>query len=148
MAQYQKTASITMILAITMAALYGVAVAQSSGCDNELEGMSPCLNYISGDATTPSSGCCSQLAIVVQTQPQCLCQVLNGGGSSFGIKINETKALDLPKACNVQTPSTSKCNGNASSSTGSSGSSDVSSTRVATIPTVFLLLVAEYAMVF
>lgn len=41
-----------------------------------------------------------------------------------------------------------KSTGNASSSTGSSGSSDVSSTRVATIPTVFLLLVAEYAMVF
>ncbi|KAH1139937.1 hypothetical protein GYH30_029027 [Glycine max] len=33
------------------------------------------------------------LASVLRSQPQCQCQVLNGGGSSLG-----------PGACNVQTP--------------------------------------------
>ncbi|KAJ0810526.1 putative plant non-specific lipid-transfer protein/Par allergen [Helianthus annuus] len=109
MAQHQKTCTILMILVVTMAA---GAKAQSSGCTSVLISMSPCLNYISGNTSTPSSGCCTQLASVVRSQPQCLCQVLNGGGSSLGININQTQALELPKACNVQTPPTSQCNGN------------------------------------
>ncbi|KAI3511546.1 hypothetical protein L1887_18701 [Cichorium endivia] len=166
MAQYQKIASITVLLAITMAALYGGATAQSSGCTSVLISLSPCLNYISGNTSTPSSGCCSQLASVVQSQPQCLCQVLNGGGSSLGLSINQTQALALPEACNVQTPPTSRCNaaspGNSPSETTPSGkgsetntvpstdngSSDASSTRFAIIPIVSGLLVSVYAMVF
>ncbi|KAM0052940.1 putative bifunctional inhibitor/plant lipid transfer protein/seed storage helical [Helianthus debilis subsp. tardiflorus] len=109
MAQHQKTSTILMILVVTMAA---GAKAQSSGCTSVLISMSPCLNFISGNTSTPSQGCCTQLASVVRSQPQCLCQVLNGGGSSLGININQTQALELSKACNVQTPATSQCNGN------------------------------------
>lgn len=83
----------------------------SSSCTTALVGLSPCLNYISGNDTAPSGSCCSQLASVVQSEPQCLCTVLNGGSSgSLGITINETRALALPGACKVQTPSASKCN--------------------------------------
>ncbi|PWA90973.1 plant lipid transfer protein/Par allergen [Artemisia annua] len=159
-----------------MATLYGRAVAQSSGCTNVLISLSPCLNYITGNTTTPSSSCCSQLSSVVNSQPQCLCQVLNGGGSSLGININQTQALALPSACNVQTPPTSQCNAGSptnspsdttpSGTTPSSGSpsgkgtetnnvpstdtrsSDAVSTRYTTIPLAFSLLVAAYAMVF
>ncbi|KAF2300169.1 hypothetical protein GH714_010319 [Hevea brasiliensis] len=63
-----------------------------------------------GNSSTPSSSCCSQLASVVQSRPQCLCAMLNGGGSSLGITINQTQALSLPGACNVQTPPVSQCN--------------------------------------
>ncbi|XP_024983037.1 non-specific lipid-transfer protein-like protein At2g13820 [Cynara cardunculus var. scolymus] len=167
MAQHQTT----LILAITMAVLYGTAMAQSSGCTSVLISMSPCLNYISGNSSTPSSGCCTQLASVVRSQPECLCQVLNGGGSSMGININQTQALELPKACNVQTPPTSRCNassptnspsGTTPSSSGNpsgtdtetntvpstdNGSSDATSTRFASIPIVFSLLVVAYTMV-
>nr|XP_043611608.1 non-specific lipid transfer protein GPI-anchored 5-like [Erigeron canadensis] len=173
MAQYQKTNTLLMILVVTMAALYSVKA--QSGCTSVLISMSPCLNYISGNTSTPSSGCCSQLASVVRSQPQCLCQVLNGGGSSLGISINETQALALPKACNVQTPPTSRCNaasptdspsgtttpsssGSPPSGTGSrsntvpstdnNGSSDATSTTFAAIPLVFSLLVAVYATTF
>ncbi|XP_034672579.1 non-specific lipid-transfer protein-like protein At2g13820, partial [Vitis riparia] len=59
---------------------------------------------------TPSSSCCSQLASVVQSQPQCLCLVLNGGGATLGINVNQTLALALPGACYVQTPLASQCN--------------------------------------
>ncbi|PWA13677.1 plant lipid transfer protein/Par allergen [Artemisia annua] len=165
-----------MILVITMTALYGSAMAQSSSCTSVLISLSPCLNYISGNTTTPSSSCCSQLSSVVTSQPQCLCQVLNGGGSSLGININQTQALALPAACNVQTPPTSRCNAGSptnspsdttpSGTTPSSGSpsgkgtetntvpstdngsSDATSTRFATIPLAFSLLVAAYATVF
>ncbi|KAE8665435.1 hypothetical protein F3Y22_tig00112614pilonHSYRG00046 [Hibiscus syriacus] len=87
-----------------------LATAQS-GCSSVLLGLAPCLNYIMGSSTTPASSCCSQLSSVVQSQPQCLCSALKGGGSSFGITINQTKALSLPGACKVQTPPVSRCNG-------------------------------------
>ncbi|KAJ1384378.1 Plant lipid transfer protein/Par allergen [Sesbania bispinosa] len=101
-----------LVLAV-MAMLCAGAAAQSS-CTNVLVSLSPCLNYITGNSSTPSSGCCSQLASVVRSQPQCLCQVLSGGGSSLGININQTQALALPGACKVQTPPTSQCNNAAS----------------------------------
>lgn len=99
------------LVLVVMAMLCAGAAAQSqSSCTNVLVSLSPCLNYITGNSSTPSSGCCSQLASVVRSQPQCLCQVLSGGGSSLGININQTQALALPVACKVQTPPTSQCN--------------------------------------
>ncbi|XP_048501668.1 non-specific lipid transfer protein GPI-anchored 5 isoform X2 [Beta vulgaris subsp. vulgaris] len=113
---------VAMVLVMSM--LSGGALAQS-GCTSAIVGLAPCLNYISGSSSSPSSSCCAQLSSVVQSQPQCLCQVLNGGGSSFGVTINQTQALALPSACNVQTPPVSRCNGNQPS--GSSGGSPVAS---------------------
>ncbi|KAH9729786.1 AAI domain-containing protein [Citrus sinensis] len=96
-----------VLVLVTM--LFHGAVAQS-GCTTVLVGLAPCLNYITGNSSTPSSSCCSQLASVVQSQPRCLCSVLNSGGSSLGIAINQSQALALPGACNVQTPPASQCN--------------------------------------
>ncbi|KAM5563703.1 non-specific lipid transfer protein GPI-anchored 5 [Rosa sericea] len=88
--------------------LLGRATAQSS-CTSTLASLAPCLNYVTGNSSTPSSSCCSQLSIVVRSSPQCLCSLLNGGGSTLGITINQTLALSLPGACNVKTPPVSQC---------------------------------------
>ncbi|KAF9682905.1 hypothetical protein SADUNF_Sadunf05G0156500 [Salix dunnii] len=85
------------------------ATAQS-GCTGSLVSLAPCLNYVTGNSSAPSPPCCSQLATIVQSQPRCLCALVNGGGSSLGISINQTLALALPTACNVQTPPISRCN--------------------------------------
>ena len=98
------------LVVVVVAMLSGGATAQSD-CTSVLISLSPCLNYITGNTSTPSSSCCTQLAIVVRSKPQCLCEVLNGGASSLGIDINQTQALALPGACNVQTPPASRCNG-------------------------------------
>ncbi|XP_010938128.1 non-specific lipid transfer protein GPI-anchored 15 [Elaeis guineensis] len=100
------------LAAILVAMLWMGASAQSSSCTSALVNLSPCLNYITGNESTPSSSCCSQLASVVQSEPQCLCTVLNGGASSLGITINQTQALALPGACKVQTPPVSQCSAN------------------------------------
>ncbi|KAJ4722495.1 Non-specific lipid-transfer protein-like protein [Melia azedarach] len=100
---------LVLVLAVIMTLLCGRTMAQSD-CTNVLIGMAPCLSYVSGSASTPSASCCSQLASVVRSQPRCLCMVLNGGGASLGVSINETLALKLPSACNVQTPPVSRCN--------------------------------------
>ncbi|XP_071724245.1 LOW QUALITY PROTEIN: non-specific lipid transfer protein GPI-anchored 15-like [Rutidosis leptorrhynchoides] len=100
-----------LILTVFVAMLCYGAVAQQTGCTSAITSLVPCLNYITGNSSTPSSSCCSNLSSVVQSTPQCLCSLLNGGGSSFGLNINQTQALALPGACNVKTPQVSQCNG-------------------------------------
>ncbi|CAK9160688.1 unnamed protein product [Ilex paraguariensis] len=161
MAHQRIEMGIVLVLATI---LWTGATAQSSSCTSTIISMSPCLNYITGNSSTPSSSCCTQLGNVVRSQPQCLCQVLNGGGSSQGLNINQTLALALPGACNVQTPPLSRCNaaspadspvgtpstvpsGRGSNTVPSTenGSSDASSTKLA-VPLLFVLLViASYA---
>uniref|UniRef100_A0ACD6AA68 Uncharacterized protein n=1 Tax=Avena sativa TaxID=4498 RepID=A0ACD6AA68_AVESA len=100
----------SLVLAATVAALLVASASAQSGCTTALIGLYPCMNYISGNDTAPTKSCCSQLGSVVQSQPQCLCSAL-GGDSVGGMTINKTRALELPMACNVQTPPASKCNG-------------------------------------
>lgn len=97
-----------------MALKWNSAKAQSStnSCTNVLLSMSSCLNFITGNSSSPASSCCSSLANVVNSQPQCLCAALGtGAASTLGVAINQTQALALPNVCNVQTPSASQCNG-------------------------------------
>ncbi|PWA85975.1 non-specific lipid transfer protein GPI-anchored 2 [Artemisia annua] len=95
---------------ILVVMLWGETMAQS-GCTTALISLSPCLAFVTSNSpSTPSSSCCSQLSNVVKSQPQCLCSLLNGGGPNLGISINQTAALSLPGACNVQTPPVSQCN--------------------------------------
>ncbi|XP_051128046.1 non-specific lipid transfer protein GPI-anchored 5-like [Andrographis paniculata] len=97
--------------AIILLLMAGGAAPQSvSQCANVLITMSSCLNYVGGSADAPPASCCSALANVVNTQPRCLCLIVNGDGGSLGVTINRTRALDMPKACNVETPPTSRCN--------------------------------------
>lgn len=108
----------TALILIVAATFCAGSVAQSNDCNNVLISMSPCLDYITGNSSTPASSCCSQLANVVKSQPQCLCAVVSGSGSSqLGININQTQAMALPNACKVQTPPVSRCSGSSPSGT-------------------------------
>ncbi|XP_073276837.1 non-specific lipid transfer protein GPI-anchored 15-like [Primulina huaijiensis] len=107
MADHKVSMGLALVL---VAMLWSYVASQSNDCTSVIISMSPCLNFISGNSSTPSVSCCSQLRNVVGSQPQCLCQVLNGGESNMGLNINQTQALALPKACSVQTPPVSKCN--------------------------------------
>lgn len=98
-----------LFLTVSMAVMSTVS-AQSS-CTDVLISMAPCLGYITGNSSSPSQQCCSQLAHVIRSSGECLCEVLKGGGPHLGINFNKTQALALPKACNVQTPPVSRCNG-------------------------------------
>ncbi|KAK6141446.1 hypothetical protein DH2020_024806 [Rehmannia glutinosa] len=99
------------ILFLALLSVLSTKTTAQSSCTNTLMGLSPCLNYVTGNSSSPSSSCCSQLSNVVQSQPQCLCLLMNGAASSYGININQTLALALPGVCNVQTPPLSRCNG-------------------------------------
>ncbi|KAL0654757.1 hypothetical protein Bca4012_097448 [Brassica carinata] len=93
-------------------ALLGVSKAQPSGsCVSTLTTLSPCLGYITGNSTTPSQTCCSQLDSVIKSSPQCICSAVNSPIPNIGLNINRTQALQLPNACNIQAPPLSQCNG-------------------------------------
>ncbi|MFS7930743.1 putative plant lipid transfer protein/Par allergen [Helianthus anomalus] len=107
---------------VLMVMVLGGAQAQSSTCINALMGLSPCLNFVSGNTSTPSPACCSQLSTVVQSQPRCLCSLLNGNLPNIGVTINQTLAVALPGACRVQTPPITLCNGVANGPAGAPAS--------------------------
>ncbi|XP_020579804.1 non-specific lipid-transfer protein-like protein At2g13820 [Phalaenopsis equestris] len=100
---------IFLLATAVIAASFWIPAASQSSCTTVLLGLSPCLNYIIGSSSTASSSCCSQLGNVVQSQPQCLCTLINGGVPIISIALNRTRALALPGACNIQTPPVSLC---------------------------------------
>ncbi|KAJ6312955.1 hypothetical protein OIU77_014474 [Salix suchowensis] len=120
--------AMSMGLAMVLVSMLCAGAMAQSDCTSVLVSMSPCLNYITGNSSTPSSQCCTQLSSVVRSSPQCLCQVLKGGGSSLGINVNQTQAIALPGACNVQTPPISSCNNGASPAASPAGTPEAPST--------------------
>ncbi|MCE3049636.1 hypothetical protein HAX54_045441 [Datura stramonium] len=107
----QISASTISSIFVAVVALLSLHVsAESTDCQQVVVGLAPCLLYIKGNATSPSSGCCTQLATIVKTRPQCMCKVFSREGSSLGVNVNQTLTLALPKACNVHmTPSVTLC---------------------------------------
>ncbi|KAL7112923.1 hypothetical protein ACP275_04G031700 [Erythranthe tilingii] len=80
------------------------AVEEKLDCQSTISSLVPCYPSIVDASSAPSSQCCNQLKNVLQKQPVCLCDILNKSG------FNNTRVLELPKACNLQTPPPSKCN--------------------------------------
>ncbi|KAG0460864.1 hypothetical protein HPP92_020858 [Vanilla planifolia] len=79
-------------------------------CFDALTNLTSCLTYVEegSNLTKPEKGCCPALAGLVKSQPICLCQLLSNS-NTFGIAINDTKALSLPAVCRVKTPPVSLC---------------------------------------
>ncbi|XP_057958394.1 non-specific lipid transfer protein GPI-anchored 5-like [Malania oleifera] len=158
----------TGVVIFLVTVLWAGAEAQS-GCSSVMMSLAPCMNYVTGSSSDPSSSCCSQLAAVVRSQPQCLCTALNNGGAAAVASINQTLALALPNACHVQTPPMRQCHGADNGAVGSpeaspgdspvdvptnSSAQDGESTsngNIVEMPlqlAVFLLLMASYASTF
>ncbi|XP_060215547.1 non-specific lipid transfer protein GPI-anchored 5-like [Lycium barbarum] len=134
------------VLLIVFAMIWARVIAQESDdCTNVLISMLPCMNYITDNSSPEFSGCCTQLSTVVDKKPECLCQVLNGGGSNLGLNINQTQASTLTTACKVQTPPANRCKGRGSASQG--GSNDATSTNMAAPISFLFLFIASYASI-
>ncbi|GJV98953.1 non-specific lipid-transfer protein-like protein isoform X1 [Tanacetum coccineum] len=99
-------------IALVMVMLSGGAMV-TTGCTIAIMSLSPCISYVTGNLSTPSQPCCAQLANVVQSEPLCLCALVNSGHTWTSSKVNKTLAKGLPKACNVTTTPLSGCNGKA-----------------------------------
>ncbi|BAH93800.1 Os07g0174400 [Oryza sativa Japonica Group] len=102
-------AAAAILAASPVAAQGGGGGGGSGSCMTEIISLASCLGYMSGNSSAPKPSCCTALSSVVTSKPACLCAVLGGGASSLGVTINNTRALELPAACNVKTPPASQC---------------------------------------
>ncbi|MCO5606888.1 hypothetical protein L7F22_061079 [Adiantum nelumboides] len=90
---------------VALLLLVGVCAAQSpttADCNAEIVALLPCLDYVQGNVSTPSAGCCGGLTGVVQSNPTCLCVLAND--SALPIRVDPIRATGLPAACNVTAP--------------------------------------------
>ncbi|GMJ01900.1 hypothetical protein HRI_003859200 [Hibiscus trionum] len=97
------------LVMVMVTLLWARTMAAEPDCIDVVITMAPCIDYVTGNSSTPPATCCSQLATAVRSDLRCLCVVLNGGGPSLGVQLNRTLALALPQLCNVKTPPPSKC---------------------------------------
>ncbi|MQM13323.1 hypothetical protein Taro_046248 [Colocasia esculenta] len=86
------------------------APSASVDCTSTITSLIDCLSYVQNGSKVekPEGGCCPGLKKVVKTQVSCLCEAFKSS-ADFAVAINITKALGLPAACGVSTPSVSKC---------------------------------------
>ncbi|GMH23719.1 hypothetical protein Nepgr_025562 [Nepenthes gracilis] len=93
--------------------------ASTTDCSSLVMDMADCLSFVTNGSTDtkPTGSCCSGLKTVLKTDAECLCETFKSSGQ-LGFALNVTKALSLPSACHVKTPSFSKCGLTLVSSTG------------------------------
>ncbi|XP_074581329.1 non-specific lipid transfer protein GPI-anchored 12-like [Curcuma longa] len=80
-------------------------------CMDAFVNMTGCLSYASvgSNDTTPGGDCCPELAGLIDSDPICLCELLAGGAESFGITVDNARALRLPSLCRLDAPPVSLC---------------------------------------
>ncbi|KAI4383721.1 hypothetical protein MLD38_009526 [Melastoma candidum] len=84
------------------------APAPALDCTSYFTNLTDCLPYVvqGSNLTKPDKACCPELAGLVDSNPVCLCSLLQQA-SSFGVDVN--RAMKLPAACSVSTPPISLC---------------------------------------
>ncbi|KAG7572649.1 Bifunctional inhibitor/plant lipid transfer protein/seed storage helical domain superfamily [Arabidopsis suecica] len=106
-----------------------------ANCLVSMLNVSDCFSYVQvgSNEIKPEPACCPELAGMVQSSPECVCNLLGGGASPrFGVKLDKQRAEQLSTICGVKAPSPSLCSvlgfptispaGSEDSSAGSEGS--------------------------
>ncbi|CAL8993689.1 unnamed protein product [Prunus brigantina] len=82
-------------------------------CNNQFQKVAVCLNYATGKAETPTKECCESVKGIKDSEPECLCYIMQQANSSsdeikkMGIQV--AKLLQLPTACSLKNASVSDC---------------------------------------
>ncbi|MBA0790630.1 hypothetical protein Gohar_015266 [Gossypium harknessii] len=90
------------------------AEAPTADCFTNLLNLSDCLTFVEAGSnlTKPVKACCPELAGLVESSPQCLCNLLGKNATAVvGMDIDMKRALNLPTVCNVSTPPVTLCSG-------------------------------------
>ncbi|KAF3322993.1 hypothetical protein FCM35_KLT12982 [Carex littledalei] len=86
------------------------APAPVQDCSTYLADLADCIDFVEqgSNSTKPTASCCTGLKKVVRENERCLCDAL-GNSQDYGIKLNMSRAVAMPSACGVTTPSSSNC---------------------------------------
>ncbi|GER55299.1 lipid-transfer protein [Striga asiatica] len=85
------TISLSFFATILISTLPLATVAQFDNCTDEIKSLSPCFDYIQERDKFLPPDCCDSLDDVVESKPNCLCQVLRGDEG-----VNRTRFSELP----------------------------------------------------
>ncbi|XP_019083603.1 PREDICTED: xylogen-like protein 11 isoform X2 [Camelina sativa] len=83
-----------------------------ANCLVSMLNVSDCFSYVQvgSNEIKPEAACCPELAWMVQSSPECVCNLLGGGASPrFGVKLDKQRAEQLSTICGVKAPSPSLC---------------------------------------
>ncbi|KAJ3669010.1 hypothetical protein LUZ60_010960 [Juncus effusus] len=105
------TISLALIILVTNAQTMPPTPSITSGCVDAIFNLTDCLTYVESgsNATKPDKPCCPELAGLIDSNPVCLCELLAGAAESYGIDVDNKRALALPGICHVTTPPVSAC---------------------------------------
>lgn len=82
-------------------------------CGQVVQKVIPCLGFATGKEATPSKQCCDSATVIKDTDPECLCYIIQqthkGSAESKSMGIREDRLLQLPSACQVKNASISNC---------------------------------------
>ncbi|KAM5568229.1 non-specific lipid transfer protein GPI-anchored 1 [Rosa sericea] len=91
----------------------GAAETVADKCNDKFQKVAVCLTYATGKAATPTKECCESVKGIKESEPECLCYVIEQANSGsdqikkMGIQV--AKLLELPSACNLKNASASNC---------------------------------------
>ncbi|XP_072957434.1 non-specific lipid transfer protein GPI-anchored 20 [Typha angustifolia] len=114
---HSRAISVLLSTTILMAVISPISGQVSTSCTTALlTSFTPCFNYLTGSTNgggSPTASCCKSLASLIATSTDCACLILTGN-VPFGLPINRTLAISLPRMCKSTTPSVPlQCRGTA-----------------------------------
>ncbi|CAJ2668083.1 non-specific lipid transfer protein GPI-anchored 1 [Trifolium pratense] len=85
----------------------------SQKCGQVVQKVIPCLDFATGKADTPKKECCDAANSIKETDPECLCYIIQqthkGSPESKSMGIQEDKLLQLPTVCHVKDANITNC---------------------------------------
>lgn len=82
-------------------------------CGQVVQKVIPCLDFATGKALTPKKECCDAANSIKETDPECLCYIIQqthkGSPESKSLGIQEDKLLQLPTVCKVKNANLTDC---------------------------------------
>ncbi|XP_078149523.1 uncharacterized protein LOC144544863 [Carex rostrata] len=76
---------------------------QTCNPSSAVTSLAPCVGYLIGNTSSPSTGCCDLVTSLLTSQTPCLCSMLKSGLGPLGFVFNQTQAMSLPSICNMPT---------------------------------------------
>ncbi|KAF3325184.1 Bifunctional inhibitor/lipid-transfer protein/seed storage 2S albumin superfamily protein [Carex littledalei] len=76
---------------------------QTCNPSSAVTSLAPCVGYLIGNTSAPSTGCCDLVSSLLTSQTPCLCSMLKSGLGPLGFVFNQTQAMTLPSICNMPT---------------------------------------------
>ncbi|XP_021829493.1 non-specific lipid transfer protein GPI-anchored 1 [Prunus avium] len=109
----RKMLVVALLLIVGSVSEASAAATVAQKCSNQFQKVAVCLSYATGKAETPTKDCCESVKGIRESEPECLCyviqQVNSGSDEIKKMGIQVAKLLQLPTACSLKNASATDC---------------------------------------